>query len=196
MVYGQPAQVSANRSVKALKTLLPQLPVLVLGESGIQGARFLPWEKKDRGGRWTKLNLDLVSPFEHTLYLDADTLPRQGDIERGFQMLEDGWELVLAHSQHQEGELFWHINEIERQHTLESIGHVPVQLQCGVMFIRKCEAVHQLFALWRAEWERFKDQDQAALVRALYFNPVKTWLLGRPWNGGAMIEHRFGSARE
>jgi len=47
----------------------------------------------------------------------------------------------------------------------------------------------------RAEWLRFRDQDQAALLRALAIAPVRAWLVGHPWNGGALVDHRFGACR-
>ena len=47
--------------------------------------------------RAAKLHLDQVTPFRHTLYLDADTRIR-GDLSTGFKMLADGWDLVIAPS--------------------------------------------------------------------------------------------------
>ena len=71
-----------------------------------------------------------------------------------------------------------------------------LQLQGGMMFWRKNERTRAFFQAWREEWERWKGQDQAALLRALHRTPLKLWLLSNEWNGGSLIEHRYGAARE
>jgi len=75
------------------------------------------------------------------------------------------------------------------------VGPIVVQLQGGVLFWRRNEATTRLFERWRAEWARYRQQDQGALLRALYTEPVRVWLLGRPWNGGNLIEHLCGRAK-
>jgi hypothetical protein len=148
-----------------------------------------------RGSRWAKLRLNFLSPFDDTLYLDADTRPR-GDLSRGFKILGEGWDLALTPSLNQGGEdLLWHIDEEERDATFLELGYRPLQLQAGVMYFKKTEAIDRLFSFWRWEWERYQDQDQAALLRALRKSPVKAWLLGRDYNGGALLSHIFGRAR-
>ena len=114
----------------------------------------------------------------------------------GFEMLADGWELVLAHSVHQGSKRLWHIGAEDREATYQACGCDDVlQLQAGVMFFAKTQGIHELFDLWAREWRRFEDQDQGALLRALYQVPVRVWVLGRPWNGGALIAHHFGRAK-
>jgi hypothetical protein len=110
-------------------------------------------------------------------------------------MLEDGWDLVIAPSDHQHEDWLWHVSPSEREETRENIGHEALVLQGGVWFVRKNERTQRLFDLWGREWRKHCGQDQGALLRALYQAPVRVWLLGRPWNGGAVIEHRFGMAR-
>lgn len=192
VVYGNKAKAEAERSIQALRTHC-DLPVSVIGER-IQGTDRIAFPPHDAGGRWAKVNLDKLTPYDLTLYLDADTRPLV-DIRKGFEMLRAGWELVLTPSGNQDGEAFWHVSEEERRTTYEELGYVPLQLQAGVMFLRACEAISKLFGAWRSEWLRWSGQDQAALVRALAKSPVRVWLLGRPWNGGAVVAHHFGQAR-
>jgi len=71
---------------------------------------------------------------------------------------------------------------------------LQLQLQGGMFFYHK-ERCTQFFKLWREEWKHWKQQDQGALVRALYKIPLRIYLLGYPWNGGELIEHLFGRAR-
>jgi hypothetical protein len=63
------------------------------------------------------------------------------------------------------------------------------------MYFRKCSAVHRLFLIWRREWERWRDQDQAALMRALVNCPVRLFLLNREYNGGRFVHHYYTYAR-
>ncbi len=154
----------------------------------------IPCERRDQGGRWAKVNLDRLSPYDLTLYIDADTRVRQ-DVSAAFELLADGWDVVVAHSAQQGDGWLWHVGEAERNVTAREIGLGGVQLQAGMIGFRKSDAVTRLFSAWRDEWERWQGQDQAALLRALYREPVRVWLLGRPWNGGAVIEHRFGAVR-
>lgn len=153
-----------------------------------------------QASRLAKLSIMEYSPFCHTLYLDADTRVF-GDVSLGFDMLVDGWDLLMAPSSAQDKELLWHTGEQDRNDTIEMIGFGEVlQLQAGVFFVAKNDRTRALFDQWRAEWFRHKSQDQGALLRALYEVPVKLGLLGRAWNDHrrgkrAVIEHWFGRAR-
>jgi len=193
IAYGESAKRQAAVSIQSLRDWHHALPVAVVGEA-IKGAKHIPFVSRDRIGRWAKVNLDLLSQWEYTLYLDADTRVRQ-PIMAGFEMLAEGWDLVITPSRNQETDWLWHVQEEERRETILSVGIRAVQLQAGMMFFRQCEAIKRLFALWRTEWEQYQGQDQAALLRALYQTPLKLWLLGRCWNGGAIVEHHFGAAR-
>jgi hypothetical protein len=143
--------------------------------------------------RWAKVNLLSWSPFKHILYIDADTRPR-GDLSMGFDILADGWDLAIVPSNNQESDCIWHVGVAEREQTLTELGYIPLQLQAGVMYIAKNERTRLLFQAWQDEWRLFGDQDQAALLRALYHVPVRVWLLGKAYNGGALISHLFGKA--
>jgi hypothetical protein len=144
--------------------------------------------------RWAKVTLDLWSPFEETLYLDVDTRV-QGSCETGFEMLQDGWDMVITHSAQQADGNMWHIAQDEREATFAAYecGDV-LQLQGGVFWFRKSEAVQHFFEAWRAAWLNWRHYDQAALLRALRVAPLKLHLLGRPFNGGSVIQHRHGQA--
>jgi hypothetical protein len=144
--------------------------------------------------RWAKVTLDRWSPFDETLYLDADTRV-QGDVSIGFDLLRDGWDMVITASKQQGAELMWHIDEKEREETMLAHGCADIlQLQGGVFWFQKNAAVLRLFAAWRDEWVKYTQFDQAALLRALIIAPVKLYLLGYPFNGGALIAHNHGRA--
>lgn len=185
VAIGEAAQEEAGRSIHTLMER-SALPVAVI-ENAPEGL------DPAQGARWAKANLDQLSHFEETLYIDADTRVR-GAVDAGFEILASGFDLVLTPSQGQGDDCLWHLSEPERAATLEETPE-PLQLQAGVFWFVKNARTRRLFAAWRAEWLRWKGEDQGALLRALAFAPVKIWLLGRPWNGGAVIEHRYGTIR-
>jgi len=176
-----------------------RLPVACVGERplGVRDVKhiYCEYKRDDAGARWAKVNLYDLTPFDHTLYMDADTRVMDGSIMVGFEMLADGWELVLTHSERQGHDWLWKVSESERCVTEAMLGEKLVSLQAGVMWFRKCAMVEQLFGEWREEWGIYREQDQAALLRALFKTPVRAYLLGRPFNGGSVVKHLFGRAR-
>lgn len=158
------------------------------------GIDWIEFPDKDVGGRQAKLNIDLLSPYDHTMYIDADTRPRQS-IQNGFRPLEDGWDFVVTPSSQQEKNFLWKCSKEEVMRTMDIYSTRRIlSLQGGVFFFRKSLQVHKFFEFWRQEWGRFGDQDQGAMLRAMALSPLRVWLLGRPWNGGAVIGHLFGRA--
>jgi lipopolysaccharide biosynthesis glycosyltransferase len=153
----------------------------------------------DQQAHWLKVNMDALTPFEPTLMLDADTRIK-GDLSLGFEILKDGWDLVMVPSMPGRfGEVLWNLTSVERQVTLDEIGQwAHVMFNTGLMYFKNSGAVHHLFETWQVEWLRFKDRDQGAFLRALRRCPVKLWLLGYPYNcaGGEVVDHLFGRARE
>ena len=201
VAFGIPARREATASIGSLWQH-NDLPVTVICDSplDVQGCRYVHVDGADLdpGARWAKLNADKLAPkaWARFLYLDADTRIH-GSLSDGFEMLDDGWDVAMAHSEHQEGDdLMWHIGAREQMATLHDLCNpYPLALQAGVMFVNRNERTALLFQAWRDEWLRWGGPDQAALLRALQRVPVRTWMLGRPWNGGAVVRHRFGMAK-
>jgi len=110
-------------------------------------------------------------------------------------VLADGFDLVLAPSVNQGAKVLEHIEVPERLETFDFIGNPePLQLQAGVFWFNR-QRCAKLFEAWRDEWQKHRSQDQAALLRALDREPVRVHVLDRAWNGGSIIEHKFGAAR-
>ena len=201
VAYGDPARREATASIGSLWQD-NDLPAAVICDEplDVQGCRYVhvPEADLDPGARWAKLNVDNLAPkqWRMFLYLDADTRVR-GDLSAGFAALEAGWDVALCASEHQDGDdLMWHVGPKERETTLdELVNPFPLALQAGVMFVNRCPRTTKLFQAWRDEWLRWGGPDQAALLRAMRRVPVRAWQLGRPWNGGALVEHKFGRAR-
>jgi len=195
VAYGDNAEREANLSIASLRRYC-NYPVAIANDKTALVPMPANGELTNaQKSRWAKVNLDAWSPFDLSLYLDADTRVN-GSVLAGFDIMQDGYDMAMTPSSNQGGECLWHVDKRERDDTLLELGREPLQLQAGVMFFRKTERTNQLFATWKSEWLRWKGQDQAALLRAMQQVPVKLHLLGRPWNGGAIIAHLFGRARQ
>jgi hypothetical protein len=188
IAFGDTARSEALMSINSLKHFHAET-VAVVSDSPIDGARFIPSKPVDRGARSIKVQLDQLTPFDYTVYLDADTRPR-GDLSFLFDALEDGFDLVIAPSSKQDRDALWHVDAAEREATFDELGFTPVQLQAGVMAFSRSAA--PFFAAWREEWTRFCGQDQAAFLRALQRVPVKLYVVGQVYNGGALVAHLHG----
>ncbi len=189
IAYGPKAKRQMTLNRRALqKAGMGDLPITVIGET--------VFPQRDKGARWPKLNIDTLSPYENTLYLDADTRVC-ADIRVGFDILADGFDLVIVPSAAQGSRLFGHIGDEEKEETFLALGNPwPLQLNGGVFWFADNILMTALFAAWRMEWEKYEDQDQAALLRALDIVPVRTWLLSNEFNGGSLVDHYFGQARQ
>lgn len=181
IAIGPQAQAEAEQSIASLRQH-NDLPITIIDK----------FDNPGKGARWAKLNIDRLVDYNRILYLDADTRVN-GDITVGFDLL-DNWDLAIVPSRNQESDIFRHIRPGERLQTIREIGYIPIQLQAGVMFFHR-QRCAKLFKVWRYEWQRWQDKDQAALLRALAQCPVRLWLLGHGWNGGQLVEHLFGRCR-
>lgn len=197
VAFGARAVAEAAQSIASLRQS-HDWPIVTVSDETIAGCQRVPCERPGWGARRAKVNLtNLVPPsWDAFLYLDADTRVR-GDLSAGFEILADGWDMAITYSENQERDWLWHIPDEERrtmeEHGLRLMGPV---LQGGMWFVARNERTDALFAAWAAEWEHYQREDQGALLRALRQAPVRVWLLGRAWNGGELVEHLFGRARQ
>jgi hypothetical protein len=196
IAQGDNARGQAATAIEHVRRVC-KLPIACIGDRtlGLDGVRPIYCENRDAGARWAKVNLYDLSPFDGTLYMDADTRVMDGSITAGFDMLADGWELVLTHSERQGHDWLWKVGDDERCATEIELGERLVSLQAGVMWWKRCANVERLFSAWREEWLVYRGQDQAALLRAMYKAPCRCYLLGRSFNGGSVVKHLFGRAR-
>lgn len=188
VVYGDKAEIALRRATECLMQSNPGLPVCVQRDR-VTGLTDVQQSRR------AKVTLLDWSPFDHTVYLDADTTVYQ-DIGAGFEMLADGFDLVLCASGNQGADLLWHVGQDDKTATLAAVRNPePLQLQAGVLFVTRNPRTTALFRAWRDEWEQGRGQDQGALLRALARVPVRVWLLGHPWNSsaGSIIGHHFGA---
>ncbi len=195
VAYGELARREAAMSIETLR-MTHRLPLSVISDGDIPFTKRLKFADPRWGARWAKLNIDLLSPYDDTLYIDADTRVR-GDLMHFFSWLEDGFDLVIGASAAQGDKTLWHVTEAERDCTLDEIGFTPIQLQAGLFAFRKNGATASFFKTWRDAYESVEgaENDQAALLRALYAAPLHYHLLSKPYCDQT-IAHLFGKLRE
>lgn len=186
VAWGQAAREQTAASIESLRRF-SDLPVLVVGDGPVAGADHLLCEVDPFGadGRFyagrVKPLLYGLSPFDRTLYVDADT-EFVRDPECGFRLL-DRWEVLATDTGHRsladtvagKKEAAW---------TRSHFGLPWMQYHCsGCLFWRRSEAVEGLFRLWAEEWARFSGWDeQLALLRALARSEAMFLTLPRSWN--------------
>lgn len=194
VAYGDAARREARLSIASLQKHNEGLPVSVIGAEPLGRIPWIRYDLPVGRNRLAKLNMDSLSPYAQTLYLDADTRVN-GSVMAGFEMLEDGWDMAMALSRNQETDWLWHCGEDDRQLTETRLRYRGLQYGAGVMFVAWGERTRALWAAWREEWGVFAGQDQGAFMRALQRVRVRLWVLGGTWNGGALVTHRYGMAR-
>jgi hypothetical protein len=215
MGFGERAAMEIRRSMATLKDIGLEIPVCVVGDTPVEGAQFIQWEGQSpfdpeqrenfqfRAGR-IKPFLYQITPFERTLYIDADT-EFISNIMKGFELLSQ-YEMALAEELLSLGQLYnkpragWEINIQERNATIEELGGDPKKkfLNSGVLFFRKCPAVEALFDEWGRQWLRWQQWDeQLSLMRAMHQVKVHYKALDANWNHphrnhAKIIFHNYG----
>jgi len=206
VAFGERAHAEVKDSIASLRRHCPDLPVTIINEDVLPGVFWdSPSEGLYKGSRvfmpgMVKPQLWELSPYEHTLYLDADTRIK-GDILPLFGFLEQGWDMGFVPGQAARFVCNTDFAPKELEATLKELGCPFLHYyNSGVILWRKNEATRQLFETWGQEWQRFRNWDeQMALMRALWRTNVKFITLPTCWNSrqlnGAIIFHDTGNGR-
>jgi hypothetical protein len=203
IAWGEKATAGAQASIASLRQF-SQLPALVVGGAGSDiVCKVDPFGTDGRfyAGRVKPLLYGL-SPFDRTMYLDADTEFVAGP-ETAFALL-DRWDVILTDTGHRS--LADRVAGKEEAAATQKWFGTPDLLyhNSGVIFWRKNDAVKKLFALWAKEWKRFSGWDeQLALLRAVAKSSAMVMTAPRTWNTrpkeqAVLVYHEFGygTARE
>ena len=198
VAYGAEAIKECLASIGTLRRSNPALPICVITDEPKafrHAADTVTRFDSDPYGRIAKLSADKLSPFDLTLYLDADTRI-YGDLSLPFCALEHGFEFVATLSVNQGSEKWLqHINEAERGQVLDEIGFYSAQVQGGVWAFRKTANTAAFFECWRRAYAGAEEWEQGALQLAFHRQPMSVYLLGQDYNGGNVIRHHYGQAR-
>jgi len=186
IAYGEQARAQCAKGISTLRSHAPNLAVAVVSDTPLEvpGCRHIPHPEADLGARTQKTSMYRLSPFDLTLYLDADTEVVSSP-EPGFTMLE--WvDVVLSQDCNRRfADCKWqgHIPE-ERATTLAEVGYEGDLLyyNSGVIFFRRSPHAEAFFMAWHEEWQRWGKHDQMALLRALCRHPLRIATLREVWN--------------
>jgi len=188
VAFGDPARTSALRMMTSAKQHMPDIPIALCAAKKIGPEDVLIIEPdSDVGGRRAKLKAYELAPaeWESVLYLDADT-EVVAPIYQYFQWVEDGWELVICKDPHLMDTMASFVranNKKELEDVQRSVRTLhTLQYNGGVWAFGRNERIARFFARWQAEWERYAQRDQGALIRAMYTDPLKVLVLGNEWN--------------
>ena len=188
VAFGTPARRCAKACVSSIREHMPGLPVALAGAAPLKVEdHFLKMPDTDIGGRRGKLAVYKAAPkeWEYVLYLDADT-ELQGPVNFLFELLEAGWEAVICKDMAKFAEVRAMIrpdNQAEYEETIALLGSEDLlQYNGGVFAFRRTPRIERLFTLWNQEWEKYGARDQGALLRALYRQPVRLFVLPNLWN--------------
>ena len=207
VAFGEKAKEEARKSIISMKAVGVDLPVASIGDVTIPGATPLLWSLQapfHGNGQFSfcagevKPFLFELSPFQNTLYLDADTIIKK-DFAAGFDYLKDN-DICVSYHTRKTGEK-WFVDEIfgdprlsapisersieEREVTQRMIGDKRMPfINTGVIFFRMSNITREFFDTWYKEWQIFRDWDeQMAFHRAMCACPeTKILLLPPIWN--------------
>jgi len=227
MAFGDKAAEAVRRSVSSVKKLNINIPIVVVGDRPIgDDLPYIGWSGESPRSKYGELGflagkvkpfLYHLSPFQKTLYLDADTVVKKS-LTTGFDYLEDNDICVSYHVRPNNGQM-WYVDEIfgdpllsppisknsieEREMTQRMIGDKRMPfINTGVIFFRTANNVQLFFEQWYKEWQLFQDWDeQLSFHRAICRCPdVKVKLLDPIWNqkyesSGTIILHRMGKKK-
>ena len=189
VAFGDPARACAQRMMETAKEQMPEIPIALCSDRkiGLEDVLIDDVPDSDIGGRRAKLRAYELAPaeWESVLYLDVDT-EIVGDIRFYFELIEDGWEFVICKDPH----LMDTMHAFRRKTNLAELNETADQIHTfhtlqyngGVWAFGRNERIARFFARWRAEYEKYLQRDQGALIRAMYTEPLRVYLLGNEWN--------------
>lgn len=185
IAFGEKARASCIRSIETVRAFLPQMAVAVVSDTPLKGVEFHIYRPEvDPGARTWKTQIYALSPFDETLYLDADTEVVSSPTA-GFALLRFVDIVLSLDCDRRVGEKHnaQHVPE-ERAATLAEVGLDGDLLyyNSGVIFFRRSARALALFAAWHEEWLRWQKHDQLALARAFYRCPTRVATLREEWN--------------
>ncbi len=159
VAFGRPYLEAAQASARSVRSVTPGIPIAIVTDEAAPTGFDEVVALADTDGYRAKVRGMLVSPFDRTLFLDADTYAA-ADVAELFQVL-DSFDLAAAQAP----------NRVTLP--LDDVPDAFPELNTGVVAFRQNAAVERFLHSWLEEYDRLKplrppSQDQAAFRRALY----------------------------
>ena len=195
VAYGEKARAACLRSIETLREYIPEMAVAVVSDTPLPGiaTQHVYQPEADPGARTWKTQMYMLSPFDETLFLDADTEVVSSP-EAGFSLLRFVDVVMAQDENHRLADCHWRGHDVtERSMTLAQVGCDGDLLyyNTGVVFFKRNERAEVLFTAWHREWQRWKLHDQLAFARALYTHPVRMATVRESWNTRLRTKARF-----
>lgn len=192
IAFGDQAREQVKQSIATVKVYAKTLPIAVISDAPFTEADINIYHiDSDVGARSVKTRMYSLSPFEETLFLDADT-EMLASPDGGFELLKYV-DMVIAQDVNRKlSDVKWkNLPAEEIRYTQEYIGVDVLYFNSGVIFFKRNERLQKMFQAWNREWEHFGRQDQLALVRAIHDNPVRIAPMRHPFNTHKKAEANF-----
>jgi len=184
IAYGEKAIALTENAIRVLRGFTETLPVAVISDEPVVGADYwIEHEDTDLGARHLKTSVYFLTPFQQTLYMDADTELKR-DPEPYFVLLESVDLVMGIDCKREFCEVNWPgliMEEVDITIQETDGGH-HLYYNTGVMLFNQCDAVEQLMLAWHEEWLRWGRQDQPAMFRAMHRYPVRMAPMNVPFN--------------
>ena len=175
IAYGDKAIANVENAISILREFSKKVPIAVISDKKVSGCdQWIEHEDADPGARMIKTRMYFLSPYDQTFYMDADT-ELQCDPEPAFKLL-NYVDLVMAQDTVRIfKDTTWRaLDPVEVSTTIkETNGANFLYYNTGVILFNKNERVEKLMLAWHEEWKRWRKQDQPAMFRAMYKNPVR-----------------------
>lgn len=184
VVYGENAVNQAEISIVTLRRHARSIPIAVVSNVQVKGATIqIDRPEADKGARTWKTQMYSLSPFDKTLFLDADT-EVLSSLDPGFGLLNYVDMVIVQDYNRVFADNKWpHLNKEEVAVTVSELGtNQFMYFNSGVIFFQKNDRINQMMTAWHKEWLRWKMHDQMALLRAIHNNPIRIAPIRAPWN--------------
>jgi len=173
--------INSAASARAVGTICP-ISIIVNSDeavSTVSAAGFIPLKVNitTEDNRLVKTALIDYSPYDNTMYIDADTIHRVA-VDWAFDYLKSFSICCCLAEINEDLSRAGHITKEEIKYTQKicQIKH-PTQFNGGMVLFRKDEVSKRFFEAWLREWQVFKRRDQAAMVRAFYTTGIAPYIL-------------------
>ncbi len=190
VVEGDAYRRLAEFSIQSARIWNPGIEVAVVGAK-IPGTRHVAApDPCGWGARAWKVRMADMTPFERTVFLDADTVIC-GRLDPLFDAL-DRYDVALALDPSADVRGDFHLARDDWRETVRRVSPAVPHYNTGVI-AWKADA-KPLFDAWADEWRRFESKDQGAFMRAVETVNPRLLTLGAQWNGprdGSYIWHRI-----